>query len=620
MSERVFGIDFGTTNSLVAIVEGNAIIDLVDSATMRPHPSVVWYRGPEVVVGAQAKAQMDLTDGSAPPGFVRSPKSALRGDGPLYVDGQTLQPSDVVAEVLKYLRADAEKPRESDGYTLNRAVVTIPVDFGGKERRSLRKAARNAGISITQFVHEPAAALYAYLRSSQDEAQDVTLSRLEGRTVLVFDWGGGTLDLTLCRISCGVISQIANAGVNEIGGDRFDERIRNLVREKHASAHRLEDVTALEQPGMAARLLQQCERVKISLSRPTRDFEVAIVKNYLRAEGDIKDLNVRVSKQEIEDRTRDIVRRGLVAVDELLDRAGYTHQDIALCLATGGMTNVPAIRNGLTERFLGRVPLLPNSDTIIAEGAAWIAHDGVRLTLSKPIEILVADTSGFGTYHPLAPAGQLLPVENQVKPLAKLRLLCTDPRDGRAVVELAKPSKLGRIGAGDARLTIGVATVDVDPIAAPLVERIKCELQIDQDFIGKLILTSETEGHRTELEFYDIEFSLSLREADGHDPDQDTTTDDAALTGHRSPRAIQNRSNVTARTNVSVKPDRRVVPGDVARLNWPEYFGVQSREPTLRQKQEDEFYTPCALCHRLPTEFNADGCEQCHIPAQRQSA
>jgi molecular chaperone DnaK (HSP70) len=130
--------------------------------------------------------------------------------------------------------------------------MTIPVNFGGIERRALRQAARKAGIGIAQFVHEPAAALYAYLRSEQNLGTGLALSNLEGRTVLVFDWGGGTLDLTLCRIQGGAILQAANVGLNDVGGDRFDEQLRNLIRKKHALLHGLDDVTALEQPGMAA--------------------------------------------------------------------------------------------------------------------------------------------------------------------------------------------------------------------------------------------------------------------------------------------------------------------------------------------------------------------------------
>src|SRR6185312_9975972 len=104
------------------------------------------------------------------------------------------------------------------------------------------------------------------------------LGKLEGKSVLVFDWGGGTLDLTLCRIQGGAIMQVANSGDNEVGGDRFDERLRNLIRRKHATKHQIEDVSALEQPGMAAKLLHQCEVVKINLSNSENEAEDVIIR------------------------------------------------------------------------------------------------------------------------------------------------------------------------------------------------------------------------------------------------------------------------------------------------------------------------------------------------------
>lgn len=628
MSVETFGIDFGTTNSLAALVDRDRALALVDGKTERPHPSVVWYRGTEVVVGRQAREQMDLTEGGAQPGFVRSPKSALRRDGPLYVDGRALDPIDVVAEVLKHLRTDASLARKgaregARGYELDRAVMTIPVDFGGIERRALRQAAKKAGISIAQFVHEPAAALYAYLRLEANR-EGLALSQLEGKTALVFDWGGGTLDLTLCRIQGGVIMQIASRGMNDVGGDRFDERLRNLLREKHAQANGLDDLTALEQPGMGAKLLQQCEQVKITLSDPNQESEDVIVRNFLRIEGAARNLVSSVSKKELNDSTADIVRRGLGAIDKLLEEASFSYEDIALCLATGGMTNMPTIRNGLTERFFGRVPQLAHGDRIIAEGAAWIARDGVRLTLSKPLELLVADTSGFGAYHPLVNAGYILPVENETKNVQNLRLFCVDPREGKAMVEVVKPIKPGRTAPSDPRRTIGVASIDVDPDAAPLMERIQCMMQIDHDYVGKIFLESTVQAGRSSLEFYDLEFALSLPGSPQASTPEHERADGASAQDGRRIKPLP-KSNVTSRTNVSVLSDnignrRRVVPGDLVRQWWPSYLDVQSREATPRQKEEAAFYCECARCGRFPTEFHAEGCKDCGILPRQQSS
>ena len=174
-----------------------------------------------------------------------------------------------------------------------------------------------------------------------------------------------------------------NLGDNEVGGDEFDSRLRNLVRQKHGISHKIDDVVALEQPGMAAKLLDQCELVKIALSKTEVLDEIVFIGNYLRINGGGQHLAVTISGDELEKLSEGIVNRGLARIDEILEGARLTYEDLELCLATSGMVGTPAIRNGLTERFLGRVPNLTNGDRIIAEGAAWIAHDGLRLTLSK---------------------------------------------------------------------------------------------------------------------------------------------------------------------------------------------------------------------------------------------
>lgn len=613
MSETILGVDFGTTNSLAAVAVAGRALSLVDQVTLRPHPSVIWYRGSDIVVGREARQNMNITESGAPPGFVRSPKMSLRGEGPIFVDGRPIEPTDAVAEVLKHLKFDAAVARGSaSGLDLARAVFTIPVDFGGPERRALREAARKAGIGVVQFVHEPVAALYAYLRSQPDLGRE--LARLEGRSILVFDWGGGTLDLTLCRIIGGAIMQVRNLGDNEVGGDKFDERLRNHLREKHSAKHGIEDITALEQPGMAAKLLHQCEILKIHLSDPKTDTEDVIVRNYLKVGGAGKNLLESVTRSELEDLSAGIVARGLARIDEILEQAQLTYQDIELCLATGGMVNMPAIRDGLTERFVGRVPRLENGDRIIAEGAAWIANDGLRLKLSKPIEILVADTSGRGTYHSLVDAGWTLPIENETQNVANTRLFCVDPREGVAIVEIAKPVKLGRTSPNDPRRSLCVAKVEVDPRAQPLLERIECNLQIDHDYVARVTLKSTGRGARSSQEFHDLEFGLSLAEVASPDREAD------GLGAGRSSYPVGDiqtlaRSNLFQRTNVAKLDERnqaygelwKYVPGDLIEQWQPSYFDTRSNAATPRQLEERNFYVPCARCKRRISQILAEG-------------
>lgn len=609
MTIVTFGIDFGTTNSLAARIVRDRALPLVDTGTGRPHPSVVWYTGDSVKVGREAKAHLDLTPTGAPPGFLRSPKMKLRREGPIFVEGREVDPVDAVAEVLRHIKTDALKAREvAEGVALTRAVMTIPVDFGGPQRRALREAARAAGISVVQFVHEPVAALYGHLRSKPDYQRQ--LANLEGRSVLVFDWGGGTLDLTLCRIQGGAIMQVENDGDNEIGGDEFDLRLMNLLRDRHAASHKLHDILGMEQPGMGAKLLNQCEFVKIGLSTSDEGEEDVIIRNYLRTDGPAQNLVATVTRADLDEACSDIVARGLKRIDDILKRARLTHRDIEMCLATGGMVNMPAIADGLFERFVGRVPAIDNGDRVIAEGAAWIAHDGLRLTLSKPIEILVADSSGRGSYHRLVDAGFELPVENETKNLSNTRLFCVDPREGVAVVEIAKPDKVGLVAPSDPRSLLCATSVPVDPKADPLYERIECHLRIDHDYVVNVMLRST--GCRAERseEFHNIDFGLAL-------PLQgrrgSTGGDDAKGPKSSSP-ASATRTNLTQRTNVAVDDGGRLrhddlwrlVPGDIV-ANWRSgHFDTRGTAASERQRKERDFYLPCSRCGRFVSQINAD--------------
>ena len=208
-----------------------------------PHPSVVWYPGADPVVGRRAKDQLSELGLGVFGDIVRSPKIYLGSPVGIPVGGVTRRAVDVVSDLLKYLREDA-LARGLAGNEFRSAVISIPVSMRGDARAELRQAARQAGISIHQFVHEPLAALYGYLRSRQDF--DRAVADLERRMVMVFDWGGGTLDLTLCQVQNGALMQVHNAGDPDVGGDFFDQRLRQLVRAKHEAQHPQADWSRLQ--------------------------------------------------------------------------------------------------------------------------------------------------------------------------------------------------------------------------------------------------------------------------------------------------------------------------------------------------------------------------------------
>lgn len=494
---EIVGLDFGTTNSLVSFVLGDRATALTDKAGGDlPHPSVVWFHGTDVIVGRRAKTQLGTDDDGFAAGIVRSPKSYLGRGESLIIAGVSRPASDVVAEVFRYLRADAAE----QGHDFDRAVVTIPVILDGRGRRELRDAALQAGVRIVQFVHEPLAALYAYLRDQESFGR--ALSQLHDKLVLVFDWGGGTLDLTLCRLSGDTLSQVANLGDRNIGGDRFDERLRNFVVKRHfeSNGDRVADVA----PGADRTLIQRCEQTKIDLSEQASS--TVFLKNYLRSDGPEQTLSVTVTRDDLETLTRDLVDEGIGAVHQLLERVGRPPEAIELCLATGGMVRMPRIRERLDELFgIARVPRLPHGDRIISEGAAWIARDRARLSLAKPLELLHADDS----YVPVLPAGTQLPLENETMHQG-LGMYCVDPRDGYAKFHFARPEWPNRSQPFDKRLPYATLLVGVDTSATPLLERLELEVSIDHDLVAGLSARSSLAADVQSTEVHDLEFGLRL--------------------------------------------------------------------------------------------------------------
>ena len=592
------------------MIQGESVIPLVDQTDGRPHPSVVWYRGGDVVVGRTAREHLDSAEGAAPQGLLRSPKMSLRREGPIYLEGREIAPSDAIAMVLGFLRKDALRPRPGgEPYEVDRAVMTIPVDFEGPQRRELRAAARKAGIGVVQFVHEPVAALYAYLRGRPNFRRE--LAELEGRVLLVFDWGGGTLDLTLCRVLGGQLFQIKSLGDNEIGGDVFDERLRNLARARHAAAHGLLDVTSVESPGMGAKLLAQCEQAKIALCVEERGTYRPFVRDYARADGAARNLVVEISQADLQRESESLVRRGLGLIDRILGEARLDHADVHLCLPTGGMLNMPAIRNGLVERFGGRVPRLPNGDRIISEGAAWIAHDNLRLTLAKPIEIRVADGTGSGHYQVLVPKGLELPVENQVVAAANCQFVCADPRDGIAAFEFVKPMAVGLVGPDAERETLCVVNVPVNPKTTPLLERLQCEVTIDHDYVAHVHVASRGRGAEMRTEFHRLDFGLAIPAGMGQPADGKALDGaDASFAPVGSARVVGPSGSVAMRPNVLMSgrsDERHAVAGDLAFKLWPGMFNSSRPEATPRQRDEHLYYTPCSLCGRSLFQIEAEG-------------
>ena len=594
----IFGIDFGTTNSVAAFIQRDPAKkswapEVFTDAQGRPHPSVVEYAGADTVVGRVAKDHLGQLGLGVFGSIVRSPKMYLGSETGIHVAGTSRPAREVVSAIIKFIREDAKKKEPQQPF--DRAVFTIPVAMDGRARSDLRQAALAAGVQVHQFVHEPLAALYGHLRSLPDFEEQ--RARLERRLVLVFDWGGGTLDLTLCRFQKGTLTQIVNVGDHEVGGDAFDLELVKHVKAKHAKAHAGADWSKL-QPTAEARLISQCETAKIILS--DKEKALLFAKDILASAGPERDLDVSVTRAEFEAITAHLVRRGIEAIDRVLDAAKVPRSAVDFCLATGGTAAMPAIRQRLIQYFdSARVRTVPNSATVIAEGAAWIAHDKLRVQLAKPIEFLHADN----VYFPVLQAGTTMPLSgNEIK--KTVSLYCSDPRDGIAKITLAR-SRWPGSSATDDRIPYGCLTVEVDACASPLLERLELSVTIDHDCVARVSAKSMLRGEAQSLDILDLEFGLGLV-AELPPPGGGT---DASENQGKPKFGAGKVGAVNVRSNVALsKYDRTLVPGDLAK-------------EVLCERQHDEkmYYSHCVHCDRNVFEIARYGCDRCAKKGQAKT-
>ena len=461
------GFDFGTTNSLISIIDSNGDATHFLDERNRPIPSAAGYEGTRKILGRAAKERLSEAGLGTHGNILRSPKRYL-GEESITIDGAQRNPVDIVADVVRHV-CDLAKSSGRTLDTVTNAVVTIPVDMGGHKRRALRDAFAQAGVRIAQFVHEPFAALYGFFRSGELSAN---LDRYDDKLVLVFDWGGGTLDLTLCRIIGDTVVQVMNDGTDEVGGDVFDETVMKRILTKVTQEKGLGDENEV-QPGAMARLLEACERAKIDLSG--RSSAGVYVGNFFR-NTDEDDVDYTLTKEELEDAVGPLLDRGFKRIHKVLADAGYGYEQVDLCLATGGMSNMPTVRQRLHAWFgPQRVRVPDETATLIAEGAARIAADNASLHLAKNVELELARSS----YLPLLKAGTRMPRAGTVTQAEDFHLYCTDPRDGKAKFQICTPMRAGRrVRPNEPRTCLETMTVKVDSKARVFQERLELTVQV----------------------------------------------------------------------------------------------------------------------------------------------
>ena len=580
------GFDFGTMNSLISIIGRSGDATHFLDERNRPIPSAAGYEGTRKILGREAKKRLSEAGLGIHGNVLRSPKKHL-GEESITIDGARRDPVDIVADVVRNVCELAT----SSGRTLDEvtsAVVTIPVDMEGYKRRALRDAFAKAGVRIAQFVHEPFAALYGHFRSGDLWAN---LDRFDGKLALVFDWGGGTLDLTLCRIIGDTVVQVMNDGTDEVGGDVFDETIMRCILTKLAHEKGLSDEIDI-QPGAKERLLEACERAKIALSG--RSSASVYVGNFFR-NTDSDDVDYTLSKEELEEAVGTLLDKGFARIDKVLADAGYGHNQVELCLATGGMSNMPTVKERLHLSFgPQRVSVPDKTATLIAEGAARIAADNASLHLAKNVELELARSS----YLPLLKAGTRMPRGGAMTRPEKFHLYCTDPRDGKAKFQICAPRRAGRkVRPNEPRTCLETMTVKVDSKARLFHERIELTVKIDENLILHAHAHALNRRDDDRCEIHNLEFGLRLRSSEGG-ANEDDEGEPAEDEGNGQNTAV---GALTVRANVTNVQDRGKIPGDYLYQLEPNYFDTRRRPPE-EQNLEKLYYQPCSVCGRASND------------------
>ncbi|MEW6771919.1 MAG: molecular chaperone DnaK [Bacillota bacterium] len=346
--EKILGIDLGTTNSCMAIMEGGEPTVIPNAEGGRTTPSVVAFsKTGELLVGQVAKRQAVVN----PERTVMSIKRQMGSNYRVKIDDKEYTPQQISAFILQKMKADAEAYL---GEKITKAVITVPAYFDDAQRQATKDAGRIAGLEVLRIINEPTAAALAY-----------GLDKEETQTILVFDLGGGTFDVSILEIGDGVFEVKATSGNNRLGGDDFDQRIINhLVAEfkKDTGIDLSADRMAMQ------RLKEAAEKAKIELSGVT---STSINLPFITADASgPKHLDMTLTRAKFEELTADLVEKTMGPTRQALQDAGLKPEEIKKILLVGGATRMPCIQEAV-RRFFGKEPHKGiNPDECVAIGAA----------------------------------------------------------------------------------------------------------------------------------------------------------------------------------------------------------------------------------------------------------
>ena len=405
---KTIGIDLGTTNSVVAVMEGGKPTVIANAEGMRTTPSIVGFsKTGERLVGQLAKRQAILN----PDKTIASIKRHMGEDYKKNIDGKDYTPQEISAMILRKLADDASNYL---GEKVTSAVITVPAYFNDAQRQATKDAGKIAGLDVLRIVNEPTAAALAY-----------GLEKDKSEKVLVFDLGGGTFDVSILEIGDGVHEVLSTSGDTHLGGDDFDQKIINWICEEFKKQEGM-DLTNDKQA--MQRIKEAAEKAKCELSSVV---ETTISLPYITADANgPKHLELTLSRAKFEDLSRDLLDRCKKPVEQALSDAGLSKNDINEVVLVGGSTRIPAVQQ-LVKDYTGKEPNQSvNPDEVVAVGAAVQA--GVLAGEVKDIVLLDVTplTLGIETLGGVMTA--LVP-RNTTIPVSKSQVFSTAENNQTAV-------------------------------------------------------------------------------------------------------------------------------------------------------------------------------------------
>ncbi len=345
---KTIGIDLGTTNSCVAVIEGGEPVVIANAEGARTTPSVVAFsKTGERMVGQVAKRQA-ITN---PDRTISSIKREMGSSYKVSIDDKNYTPQEISAMVLQKLKADAEAYL---GDTVTSAVITVPAYFTDAQRQATKDAGKIAGLEVKRIINEPTAAALSY---GVDKDND--------QKVMVYDLGGGTFDVSIIEMGDGVQEVLATAGNNRLGGDDFDQRIINWI----VDSFKVEQGVELTNDKMAMqRIKEAAEKAKIDLSGVTTS---TISLPYITADASgPKHLEMTLTRAKFNELTADLVEQTMGPVRQALQDSGLSINEVSKVLLVGGSSRIPAVQEAV-KNFIGKDPFKGiNPDECVAIGAA----------------------------------------------------------------------------------------------------------------------------------------------------------------------------------------------------------------------------------------------------------